>query len=127
MTNPHRSEVAVDLGGERLVLRLTLQALAEIEAAIAPDGLAALAERFASGQFVLREIVAMLGAMARGGGQSISDQALAERLDAGELPRLLLVLARVFGTVLGGDNLPGEPERLRPAETPGQPCPGTPS
>ena len=34
MTNRHRGEVSLNLGAERFALRLSLQALAEIEAAL---------------------------------------------------------------------------------------------
>lgn len=115
MSNLHRSEIAVELGGERLVLRLSLQALAEIEAAIAPAGLAALADRFAEGQFVLQEIIILLGALARGGGQRISDAALAERLDAADLPALLAAIAGVFAAALPGEGAPAGPCRPQPA------------
>lgn len=116
MSNPHRSELAVDLGGERFVLRLSLQALAEIEAAIAPAGLAALAARFAQGQFVLHEVLAMLGALVRAGGRPLSDAALAATLDAADLPVLLPAIARVFATALSSPGMPTGAEAPRPGE-----------
>ena len=50
MTNRRRGEVALELGGQRYTLCLTLGALAELEDAFGVADLAALGERFAAGR-----------------------------------------------------------------------------
>lgn len=68
MANPWAGEVALVLDGERHVLRLTLGALAALEASLAAGSLPALIERFETGAFATRDVVAILLAGLRGGG-----------------------------------------------------------
>ncbi|WP_026757446.1 gene transfer agent family protein [Sediminimonas qiaohouensis] len=68
MANPYAGEVALIVDGERQVLKLTLGALAELEAALRVDTLVALTERFEAGRFCSRDIIAVLVAGLRGGG-----------------------------------------------------------
>lgn len=68
MGNPFAGEVALVLGGERVVMRLTLGALAELEAALGEDTLVALVERFEGGSFSSRDVMALIVAGLRGGG-----------------------------------------------------------
>lgn len=68
MANPWAGEVAVTLGGVRQVAKLTLGALAELEAALGEGSLMALAERFEAGRFSARDVVMVLVAGLRGGG-----------------------------------------------------------
>lgn len=72
--NTARGEVAVTLNGRARRLCLTLGALAEIEGALAASG-AELAARLAKPG--AREILVVLGALLRGGGEDIDDAALA--------------------------------------------------
>lgn len=68
MGNPWAGEVALSLNGERHVLKLTLGALAELEAALEADTLVSLIERFEGGGFATRDVLALLLAGLRGGG-----------------------------------------------------------
>ena len=68
MANPHRGEVAVTLDGRRHVARLTLGALAALEADLGADSLLGVIERFESGRFASRDVMAVLVAGLRGGG-----------------------------------------------------------
>ncbi|WP_335948864.1 gene transfer agent family protein [Salipiger bermudensis] len=68
MANPWRGEVAVTLDGERRVMRLTLGALAELEASLGDDTLVALAQRFEEGRCSTRDVLALIVAGLRGGG-----------------------------------------------------------
>lgn len=68
MANPWQGEVALRLDGERHVMRLTLAALAELEAALDSDSLVALVERFEAGAFSTRDVLAVIVAGLRGGG-----------------------------------------------------------
>ncbi|MFN3642335.1 MAG: gene transfer agent family protein [Gemmobacter sp.] len=68
MMNPWAGEVAVVIDGRRHVCRLTLGALAEMEAALAAESLIELVERFEAGRFAARDVLAVLVAGLRGGG-----------------------------------------------------------
>lgn len=68
MANPYEGEVAVRIDGERHVMRLTLGALAELEAGMEADSLVALVERFEAGHFSTRDVLALIVAGLRGGG-----------------------------------------------------------
>lgn len=68
MANPHAGEVALILNGERRVMKLTLGALAELEAALGADTLVSLIGRFEEGRFATRDVIALLLAGLRGGG-----------------------------------------------------------
>lgn len=68
MANPWAGEVALIIDGERHVLKLTLGALAELEAGLGSDTLVELVERFESGAFSSRDVLALIVAGLRGGG-----------------------------------------------------------
>lgn len=68
MTNPYSGEVTLVIDGEPRVLKLTLGALAELEASLSVGTLVALAERFETTQVSARDVVALLVAGLRGGG-----------------------------------------------------------
>ena len=68
MVNPWAGEVAVVIDGQRHVAKLTLGALAELEAALEAGGLINLIERFEGGRFGARDVLAVLVAGLRGGG-----------------------------------------------------------
>ncbi|RBI75729.1 gene transfer agent family protein [Roseovarius sp. TE539] len=68
MANPWTGEVALDIDGERRVLKLTLGALAELEAELETGTLVELVERFESGAFSTRDVLGLIVAGLRGGG-----------------------------------------------------------
>ena len=68
MANPWAGEVALVIDGERHVLKLTLGALAELEAGLEIGTLVALVERFEGGAFSTRDVLALIVAGLRGGG-----------------------------------------------------------
>lgn len=68
MANPWAGEVAVVINGERRALKLTLGALAELEAALEVGSLVDLVERFEAGVFSTRDVLALIVAGLRGGG-----------------------------------------------------------
>ncbi|NKB27556.1 MAG: gene transfer agent family protein [Rhodobacteraceae bacterium] len=100
MVNPAAGEVALVLDGQRHVCKLTLGALAELEAALGADSLVALVERFETGAFSTRDVLALLVAGLRGGGwQGTSADLLTVEIgggpvEAGHVAGLLL--ARAF-------------------------------
>ncbi|MCE6950334.1 gene transfer agent family protein [Cereibacter sphaeroides] len=68
MANPWAGEVAIWLDGRRHVGKLTLGALAELEATLSEGSLIGMAERFESRRFSARDVLAILVAGLRGGG-----------------------------------------------------------
>ena len=68
MANPWTGEVAIWLDGQRHVGKLTLGALAELEAALETGSLVELVERFEAGRFSTRDVLALIVAGLRGGG-----------------------------------------------------------
>ncbi|MFX0542398.1 gene transfer agent family protein [Roseovarius sp. S4756] len=68
MANPWAGEVALVIDGERRVLKLTLGALAELEAGLSAGSLVDLVERFEAGAFSTHDVLALIIAGLRGGG-----------------------------------------------------------
>lgn len=68
MANPWTGEVELVLDGQRHVLKLTLGALAELEAGLGEDTLLALVTRFEEGRYATRDVLALIVAGLRGGG-----------------------------------------------------------
>lgn len=68
MANPWAGEVAVWLDGKRHVAKLTLGALAELEADLGEESLLDLVQRFETSRFSTRDVVSLLVAGLRGGG-----------------------------------------------------------
>ncbi|MDO5604285.1 MAG: gene transfer agent family protein [Paracoccus sp. (in: a-proteobacteria)] len=68
MANPLRGEVEVTLDGVAHVARLTLGALAELEAELATGSLMDMAARFEEGRFSAADVLAVVHAGLRGGG-----------------------------------------------------------
>ncbi len=68
MANPWAGEVALVVDGQRRVMKLSLGALAELEAALGADTLLGLVERFEGGRFSARDVLMLLAAGLRGGG-----------------------------------------------------------
>ncbi|KNG92764.1 gene transfer agent family protein [Pseudaestuariivita atlantica] len=83
MVNRWRGDVALEIDGQRHVMRLTLGALAELEDALEADSLVALIERFETGAFRARDVLALLLAGLRGGGWTGSAADLAQAEIAG--------------------------------------------
>jgi hypothetical protein len=97
MPNARRGEVAIALGARRYTLCLTLGALAELEDAFGAADLPALAERFATGRLSSRDLLKLLAAGLRGGGQALTDEEVAALpLDTGGVERI----ARALGDLL---------------------------
>ncbi len=96
MANPWAGEVALVIDGERRVLKLTLGALAELEAALEADTLMAMVERFEGGQYSSRDVLALIVAGLRGGGWTGD----ARDLVAAEIEGGLVGAARAAGQLL---------------------------
>ena len=99
MANARRGEVDFTIAGKPVTLCLTLGALAEIEHAFGAADLVALGERLASGRLAAKDLIAILGAAARGGGAALSDAEVGCGLSASELPRAAAAVAKLFGAL----------------------------
>lgn len=86
MANPYRGEVTLTVDGAPRVMRLTLGALAELEARLNCDSLLDMISRFETGTFRVRDLISLLTAGLSGGGWRISEADLVEhRIDGGPL------------------------------------------
>jgi hypothetical protein len=86
MANPFRGEVVLSVDGEVRVMRLTLGALAELEAQLKSDSLLDMIGRFEAGTFRVRDLICLITAGLNGGGWRISEAELLEKqIDGGPL------------------------------------------
>lgn len=98
MANPWAGEVELVLGGMRHKAKLTLGALAALEAELVAGSLIELVERFDQGRFSARDVVMVLRAGLRASGWS-GDGAELDALEGGPLAAARLaaqLLARAF-------------------------------
>ncbi|MGI3211090.1 gene transfer agent family protein [Roseovarius tibetensis] len=100
MANPYAGEVALVIDGERHVMRLTLGALAELEATLAQGSLVDLVARFEEGAFSTRDVLALIVAGLRGGGwRGTATDLLSAEIEGGPVAAARAaaeVLARAF-------------------------------
>lgn len=68
MGNPWRGDVVLVIDGQSREMRLTLGALAELEAGLDSGSLIELVQRFETGGFSTRDVLALIVAGWRGGG-----------------------------------------------------------
>ncbi len=105
MANPYAGEVAIWLDGVSHTAKLTLGALAELETALEAGSLIDLVERFETGRFSTRDVLALIVAGLRGGGwQGTADQLRCVEIGGGPVEAAraaATLLARAFA-------LPGE-------------------
>ena len=78
MVNPHRGEVELVIDGSPHTMRLTLGAMAELEARLECGSMIELAERFESGRPGAAELMALLEAGLRGAGSPVAEGELAD-------------------------------------------------
>lgn len=98
--NPHRGEVALVIDGRARTMRLTLGALAALEARLAAGSLMGLAERFEDGKVATADLIALLAAGLGGAGEPVDEAALAEaEIEGGAVGAMragMALLARAF-------------------------------
>ncbi|MEO0426516.1 MAG: GTA-gp10 family protein [Pseudomonadota bacterium] len=99
--NPARGEVSLVVDGVPRRLRLTLGALAALEARLKAGSLLALAERFETGAVRAEDLTALLAAGLAGAGDPMDEGALAEaEIEGGAAAAIkagMALLARSFG------------------------------
>lgn len=100
MANPWRGEVTLVIDGTPHVLRLTLGALAELEAGLKADTLVDLVARFEGSACSSRDVLALIVAGLRGGGWcGTAADLLAAEIEGGPLAAAQVaaeLLARAF-------------------------------
>ncbi len=98
--NPWAGEVALSVDGQARRMKLTLGALAELEASLGADGLIPLVERFEAGRIRARDVAALVAAGLRGGGHEITaEEVLSAEIEGGPLAAARAaaeLLARAF-------------------------------
>lgn len=109
--NRHRGEIEAILGGDRRILCLTLGALSELETAFAADNLMDLAARFAEGRLKAADIIRILGAGLRGGGNLLSDEDVAVMSAEGGLAGLARIAGELLTVTFGSAPEAGENPR----------------
>jgi len=101
MVNIHRGEIEAQIDGKKLILCLTLGALAELESALDASDLVSLGERFSTGKISARHLIIILGAGLRGGGNNISNEDLANLPIEGGLTGAAAIAARLLQATFG--------------------------
>ena len=101
MINPRRGDVALIVEGAERPMRLTLGALAALEARTGAKGLVGLAEAFESGGFSADDLIALLTAGLNGAGDDVSEaEVAAMAIDGGAVGAARAaseLLAKAFG------------------------------
>lgn len=84
--NPFAGEVTLTIDGRPHVLRLTLGALAELEASLKAGSLMELVQRFDEARFSTRDVLALIVAGLRGGGwQGQARDLMQAQIDGGPM------------------------------------------
>lgn len=106
MANPWSGEVRLVLDGAPKVLKLTLGALAELEADLHEDSLLALVERFEGNAYSSRDVLSLIVAGLRGGGwRGRAEDLIATEIEGGPVAAAqaaAMLLARAFSMPEGG-------------------------
>ncbi|KQV32617.1 hypothetical protein ASC97_03365 [Rhizobium sp. Root1203] len=109
--NRRRGEIEAVIDGETRILCLTLGALAELETAFSVDSLAGLAERFADGRLKAADMIRIIGAGLRGGGNLYSDDAVADANVEGGIGVYAAIIGDLLAATFAG---PGGETSTRP-------------
>lgn len=104
--NRRRGEVAAEFDGRPYRLCLTLGALAELEASYAADDLGALVERFSTGRLSARDLIRIVGAGLRGGGNDVADGEVAAMQTENGVAGFAAVVADLLTQTFGAAPVP---------------------
>jgi hypothetical protein len=121
--NRRRGEIEAVIGGERRVLCLTLGGLAELETAFGAESLNDLAARFSTGRLKAADMIRIIGAGLRGGGNLLSDEDVAELDIEGGLAGAARIVAELLLLAFGppGEGGPDAPGSAAPGDAPAVP------
>lgn len=123
--NLHRGEIAAQLNGKPVKLRLTLGALAELETNLDNESLLDFARRLGEGQLRAKDILLILGAALRGGGHSVHDDEVAALMPPDGLEGAARLAANVMAAAFRGAETvtvgkPPHPPNLTTTPSPGK-------
>lgn len=107
--NRQRGEIEAMIDGERRILCMTLGALAELETAFGVDNIADLAGRFAGAKVGTRDVMAIIAAGLRGGGNVIDDGELLECRVEGGIGGAIGLAARLLNSAFAPEERPANP------------------
>lgn len=105
--NRQRGEIEAVIDGEWRILCMTLGALAELETAFGVDNIADLAGRFAGGKVGTRDVMAIIAAGLRGGGNLVEDRDLSDCRVEGGIGGAIRLAAQLLDSAFS----PEEPTR----------------
>jgi hypothetical protein len=100
--NARRGEVAAMLDGREYRLCLTLGALAELENAFAAEDLGALVERFSTGRLSAGDMLRVIGAGLRGGGNQVGDDEVRDMRSDGGAAGFARIVSELLTATFGG-------------------------
>lgn len=101
--NRRRGEIAARIDGEVRILCLTLGALAELESAFGVSNLAELGARFSSGAISASDIIRIIGAGLRGGGNVASDEDVGQMSTEGGAAGFARIAGELLHATFGGE------------------------
>jgi hypothetical protein len=107
--NRQRGEIEASIDGERRILCMTLGALAELETAFGVDNIADLAGRFSGGRIGTKDLMAIIAAGLRGGGNVIEDGELAESRVEGGIGGAIALAAQLLDSAFSTERPPQDP------------------
>ena len=101
--NRVRSEIEAVIDGERRILCMTLGALAELETAFGVETIGDLATRFSGGRIGTRDVMAIIAAGLRGGGNLLENRELGEMRVEGGLGGAVSLAATLLASAFAPD------------------------
>jgi hypothetical protein len=101
MVNRRRGEISATLDGREWTLCLTLGALAELEAAFGAEDLAVLLQRFSTSALAANDILKIIVAGLRGGGNEIAVEAVAQMRAEGGMTGFARIVAELLSATFG--------------------------
>lgn len=107
--NRRRGEIEAVIDGERRILCMTLGALAELETAFGVDNIADLAGRFSGGKVGARDVMAIIAAGLRGGGNVVADADLEDMRVEGGIAGAMRLAARLLDSAFAPEDAPANP------------------
>jgi hypothetical protein len=107
--NRVRGEIETVINGERRILCMTLGALAELETAFGVDNIGDLATRFSGGRIGIRDVMAIIAAGLRGGGNVVEDNDLDDMRVEGGLGGAISLAATLLASAFAPEGQPPNP------------------
>lgn len=102
MANLQRGEIAASLGGRMRTLCLTLGALAELESRLGDEDIVSFTDRLAKGNIKASDLIYLLGAALRGGGEEVTDEEVASIMPDGGFSEAVELAAKLIAIAFGG-------------------------